>query len=101
VPHANGEEDTYNGYTIPLHSIVIPNVWYVFRVRYFFINILRVFRFPFRRKMMLDPKHFSNPEDFNPERFREKLESITDPTKALNGLDMDDPTSIVFGFGKR
>ncbi|KAJ5671879.1 hypothetical protein N7507_001006 [Penicillium longicatenatum] len=31
VPHLNREEVTYNGYTIPKGSIVIPNVWTISR----------------------------------------------------------------------
>lgn len=31
VPHLNKEESTYNGYTIPKGSVVIPNVWTISR----------------------------------------------------------------------
>ncbi|KAJ5199950.1 hypothetical protein N7491_009252 [Penicillium cf. griseofulvum] len=31
VPHLNKEETTYNGYTIPKGSVIIPNVWTISR----------------------------------------------------------------------
>lgn len=31
VPHLNKEESTYNGYTIPKGSVIIPNVWTISR----------------------------------------------------------------------
>ncbi|KAJ5919759.1 hypothetical protein N7454_009594 [Penicillium verhagenii] len=31
VPHLNKEEATYNGYTIPKGSVIIPNVWTIYR----------------------------------------------------------------------
>ena len=51
---------------------------------------------------MRDPHYFSEPETFNPERFRRKVEKLEgNSLHALNGLDKDDPSSIVFGFGRR
>ena len=51
---------------------------------------------------MHDPSYFSEPEAFNPERFREKVEKLEgNSLKVLNGLDKDDPSAIVFGFGRR
>lgn len=31
VPYLNSEETTYNGYTIPKRSVIIPNVWTISR----------------------------------------------------------------------
>lgn len=51
--------------------------------------------------MMRDPKHFDRPEEFRPQRFLEKVKSYENSEQALNGLYPDDPSSIVFGFGRR
>ena len=52
--------------------------------------------------MTHDARYFPEPTDFNPERFREKVTRLEgNSLQALNGLDNDDPSSIVFGFGRR
>ena len=52
--------------------------------------------------MMHDPNYFPEPDKFKPERFRQKVETLKgNNLLALNGLDKDDPASIVFGFGRR
>lgn len=51
--------------------------------------------------MMRDPKYFNSPEIFLPERFLEKVKRYESSEQALNGLYLDDPSSIVFGFGRR
>ncbi|KAI0640913.1 cytochrome P450 [Trametes meyenii] len=70
VPHRVMVDDQYEGYDIPAGSTVIGNI----------------------RAMTRDPRHYSDPEEFRPERFL--------------GLDFENdkvplPSSFVFGFGRR
>ncbi|EPS30933.1 hypothetical protein PDE_05886 [Penicillium oxalicum 114-2] len=59
VPHLNREEAVYNGYTIPKGSVLVPNVWTIYR-----------------EEAVYGP----NPDDFNPDRW---LESDGKTLKAL------------------
>lgn len=66
VPHVVMEDDLYNGYLIPKGSLIIPNIW----------------------KMLHDPRSYSDPMTFNPNRF-------------LGSNPESDPRQICFGFGRR
>ncbi|THU90948.1 cytochrome P450 [Dendrothele bispora CBS 962.96] len=70
-PHMLDEEDEYNGYRIPKHSIVLPNMWAMFH----------------------NEEVYPDPEPFKPERFLH-------PDGTLNGA-VQAPEEIVFGFGRR
>ncbi|XP_039258455.2 cytochrome P450 2B2-like [Styela clava] len=48
--HMNNEEASINGYTIPINTTIVPNIWAVHN----------------------DPKYFENPREFRPERFLDR-----------------------------
>ncbi|XP_039258553.2 cytochrome P450 2B19-like [Styela clava] len=48
--HRNNEEANINGYTIPINTTIVPNIWAVHN----------------------DPKYFENPREFRPERFLDR-----------------------------
>jgi cytochrome P450 len=69
VPHRATEDDVHDGYFIPKGTILIPNIW----------------------SMLHDPRTYTNPNEFNPERFL-----------AREGKEPElDPRAICFGFGRR
>ncbi|KAE9388010.1 cytochrome P450 [Gymnopus androsaceus JB14] len=72
VPHRVDTDDTYKGYFIPKHSIVIPNVW--------------------------DKTYGPNAHLFEPKRWL--LKGPGQRGWRLNP-NMREPTSISFGFGRR
>ncbi|KAJ5641242.1 hypothetical protein N7490_005242 [Penicillium lividum] len=69
VPHASLEDDTYNGYHIPKGSVVFANAW----------------------AMSRDERHYSSPEEFNPDRF-------IPPSEGGKGEPLPEGP---FGFGRR
>ncbi|KAJ7853756.1 cytochrome P450 [Mycena leptocephala] len=66
LPHLLTKDDNYKGYHLPSGSIVMVNMWSVLR----------------------DPAVFSNPEEFQPDRF-------------LNNERAVEVVSSIFGFGRR
>ncbi|KAI5122654.1 hypothetical protein M0805_007916 [Coniferiporia weirii] len=86
IPHQSTHTETYRGWTIPGGSMVVPNIW----------------------QMMRDEKHYTDPEIFAPERHARVTTTGSNsvPTGGRLSGDNgraaeDDPTSIVFGFGRR
>ncbi|KZT68576.1 cytochrome P450 [Daedalea quercina L-15889] len=69
IPHMLSQDDVHRGYLLPKGTVIVANVW----------NMLR------------DPRHYSHPEHFNPDRFvrKEGFEPETDPRR------------MIFGFGRR
>ncbi|KAK7682349.1 hypothetical protein QCA50_014554 [Cerrena zonata] len=65
-PHSVTQDDIYKDYFIPKGSMVLVNAWY----------------------LLHDPNVYSDPLDFNPDRF-------------LGDTPERDPRSIAFGFGRR
>ncbi|KAL4061713.1 cytochrome P450 [Scleroderma yunnanense] len=68
-PHRVSEEDIHDGYYIPKGSLVIPNLWF----------------------MLHNPRSFSGPMEFRPERFL--VHGDKQPEH--------DPRTACFGFGRR
>ncbi|XP_077971871.1 cytochrome P450 2B19-like [Styela clava] len=54
VFHKNNEEANIYGYTIPINTTIVPNIWAVHN----------------------DPKYFENPREFRPERFLDRDEKF-------------------------
>ena len=53
------------------------------------------------RQMCRDERYFPDPDVFRPERFFGKVEGMKDTLHGLNGFSSDDPSSLIFGFGRR
>ncbi|KAK6334214.1 hypothetical protein TWF696_002715 [Orbilia brochopaga] len=70
LPHTSNEEDEFHGYRIPKGSIILPSIAWFAR----------------------DPKMYSEPEQFKPERFLGK--------DGIREEEMD-PQKFTFGFGRR
>ncbi|THU98501.1 cytochrome P450 [Dendrothele bispora CBS 962.96] len=69
LPHVCTQDDVHDGYFIPKGSIIFTNVWQFLR----------------------DPKTYSDPDKFSPERFMESPSHEKEK----------DPKNYVFGFGRR
>ncbi|KAF7776140.1 hypothetical protein Agabi119p4_4533 [Agaricus bisporus var. burnettii] len=70
VPHRSTQDDVHEGFFIPKGTLVIPNIW----------------------KFTHDPRTYSKPDEFRPERF----------LAAENGGIVErDPRDLCFGFGRR
>ncbi|RDK42759.1 cytochrome P450, partial [Aspergillus phoenicis ATCC 13157] len=69
VAHASTKEDVYEGYRIPKDATMVPNIW----------------------AFLHDPKVYSDPMTFNPERFL-----TTESYQAEH-----DPHNLAYGFGRR
>lgn len=84
VPHRLTQDDLHDGYFFPKGTVFITNIWYAYSPSSGqMLNDAR--------SMMRDPRCYSSPEDFNPDRFL--AHDNTEPEY--------DPRHIVFGFGRR
>ncbi|KAH7888012.1 cytochrome P450 [Phlebopus sp. FC_14] len=69
VAHVTTDDDLYEGYLIPKGSCIFANLWTILR----------------------DPKTYSDPLEFKPERFIQTKDKQPDT----------DPRNVCFGFGRR
>ncbi|KAI5122653.1 hypothetical protein M0805_007915 [Coniferiporia weirii] len=84
IPHQSMKTDTYRGWTMPSGSMILPNIWC----------------------MMRDERYYPEPEVFNPDRHLAKIQDDSSESgDEIEGKSVsireDDPSSIVFGFGRR
>lgn len=99
IPHQSMKEETFRGKVIPARSMIIPNIWYAESSFYMYGLFQAVTHFDFIRYMMRDDRFFSDPHKFKPDRFLTKAEGVS--TSSLQHFRPDDPSSVVFGFGRR
>ena len=97
LSHRATDDDTYQGMRIPRGALLLPNMWFVQT----FFHMTSLMQTGKLRQMMRDTKYFERPEDFNPDRFLGITNRYETAEQALNNLYPDDPSSIVFGFGRR
>ncbi|PCH41344.1 cytochrome P450 [Wolfiporia cocos MD-104 SS10] len=69
MAHSSSQDDYHAGYFIPKGAIIIPNVW----------------------KFLHDPDVYTNPSEFNPDRFIPTSNREAEP----------EPRQYAFGFGRR
>lgn len=97
-PHSAMVDDIYEDMLIPKGTRLITNIWYYFPREDTPALLLKR---AFHRKMLNDERFFQEPEVFQPERFRSKVEAMRDNLQSLNGHMLDDPSALTFGFGRR
>ncbi|KAF9268235.1 cytochrome P450 [Marasmius fiardii PR-910] len=71
VPHRAMQDDIHEGFYIPKGSVILPNIWLLTH----------------------DPRVYSNPMEFNPDRYI--------PADAEGRTAEPDPRHLCFGFGRR
>lgn len=94
------EEDIYQDNLIPSGSLILPNIWSVTNILLNSQESLGLSAMKIRQ-MMRDERYFPSPDEFKPERFLKMVEETDDRLKSLNGFYPNDPSSLVFGFGRR
>lgn len=87
--HRTTEDDIHGGYYIPKGSWVFPNAWLVTQLECCHLSHLTTHSA--NRFMLRDPRTYSNPSMFKPERFLPHHEMQPEL----------DPRTICFGFGRR
>lgn len=86
-------EDAYEGYRIPVGSIVIPNVWCVLDSNVSVFSSSSALTRSLCRAMLHNETVYPDSSKFSPERYLDS-EGRIDPT-------VKDPAPAAFGFGRR
>jgi len=82
APRRAQQQDIYEGYVIPKDTTILPNIWYLCA---FFISLYFLIRC---RGICHDEVTYPNPMRFDPMRFM--------------GMEpQQNPSEVVFGFGRR
>lgn len=83
------EDNIHNGYLIPKGTLIITNVWFVApSLNEHPSKLIERHILWFHRKMLHDPKIYSDPMKFNPRRF-------------MGPNPEPDPRQACYGFGRR
>ena len=86
--YTGSEDDEYRGYRIPKGSLVIANSWCVSRPYIRAIITRRA-----SRAFAHDPRNYSDPEKFMPERYLTREGTLN--------REVRDPRTFTFGYGRR
>lgn len=81
-------EDCYEDYVIPAGTTVIANIWQVFSLHITSSQPIIISISKTIRAALHDPELYSNPDQFNPDRYESPSPE-------------PDPVSFAFGFGRR
>ena len=92
------QEDVYKGRIIPAGTVVVTNIWCVWKCLDSSLHSFNCIS----RAMMHDERYFPDADVFNPDRhMSRKHVSQNKNVHQLNTFRPDDPSNLLFGFGRR